>query len=323
MNAKISCFAALLAFACTAFAQTYPTKLVRLVIPYPPGGVDITTRILLPSIEQDLGQPWVIDYRSGAGGIIGQEYVARQPADGYTLLVTLANSWVVAPAVRRSTPFNPLTDFTPISLGIEPMGVIVANNGFAPNSLTELLEWIKRNPGKAAWATSGIGSSWHINGEIAKLRGGFDVLHTPYQGFGPMIPAVMGGQVPLAMFAYSTIQPMITTGKVKLIGVTNSTGAFKSLVPPGVQGLVDVAPGMQFVPDWIGLAGPAGLPEPIVRRVHAAYVKALNQPDLADRWQRDKILVVASTPEQLAERVRNDFALVQRAVQVAGIPPQE
>lgn len=321
----ISCLviAALLCIATSAFSQGYASKPIRLVITFPPGGVDVTVRPLLPSIEIDLGQPVILEYRSGAGGVVGLEYVARQPADGYTLVIALANSWVVAPTVRRTTPFDPAKDFTPISLGYEPMGVIVAHPSFAPNDLKELVAWAKQNPGKGTWATSGTGSSWHINGELAKLRAGFDVLHAPYQGFGPMIPAILGGQVPMAMFAYSTVYPMLNAGKIKLLGVTNTHPMFKPLVPPGAQTLADIAPGWQTMPDWIGLAGPAGIPDPIVRRVNAAYVKALNGPEARERFLRDKTVLVGSTPEHFAERVKSDLALVARAMKDAGIPPQD
>lgn len=316
-------FLASLAVNAPALSQGYATKPIRLVIPFPPGGVDNTVRPLLPNMEKDLGQPLLLEYRSGAGGIVGLEYVARQPADGYTLLITLANSWVVAPTVRRSTPFDPAKDFTPISLGYEPMGVVVAHPSFGPNDLRELVAWAKQNPGKGTWATSGTGSSWHINGELFKLRAGFDVVHAPYQGFGPMIPAILGGQVPLAMFAYSTIAPNANAGKVKILGVTNSHPMFRPLIPAGMQALVDLAPGILTMPDWIGLAGPAGIPDPIVRRANAAYVRALNEPDVKERFLRDKTVLVGSTPEYFAERVKSDLALVARAVKEAGIPLQD
>jgi tripartite-type tricarboxylate transporter receptor subunit TctC len=304
-------------------AQAYPTKPVRIVIPYPPGGVDISTRLLMPTIEKELGQPWIIEYRSGAGGVIGLDYVAKQPADGYTLLITLANSWTVAPAVRKQTPYNPLTDFSPISLGIEPLGLIVANPSFAPNNLTEMIAWAKANPGKGAWATSGIGSSWHMNGEMAKIGAGFDVLHAPYQGFGPMIPALLGNQVPMMMITWSVVHPMITSGKMKVLGMTNSDPKFKAIAPAGTQSFADVVPGYQAIPDWVGLAGPAGLPQPMVRRINAAYVKALHQPEVEQRMDTDKTLIVGSTPEELAARVRAEYARAQAAVKSAGIPLQE
>jgi tripartite-type tricarboxylate transporter receptor subunit TctC len=314
---------ALLILSSIASAQQYPVKPARLVIPYPPGGVDITARLLMPTVEKELGQPWIIDYRPGASGLIGQEHVAKSPADGYTLLMTVGFSWVIQPAVRKSVPFDPVKDFTPISLLIEPLGVIVANNNFPPNNLAEMVEWTRRNPGKAAWATSGIGSSWHINGEMAKKLGKFDVLHTPFQGFGPMVPAVLNGQIPMAMFAYTSVYPLITSGKFKVIGMTNSAGALKSVALPNMQSLADVAPGMQAIPDWVGMAAPAGLPEPVLRRVHTALTKATAEPTFVERSARERVLIVASTPEQLGQRVRNEFALVQRAVKDTGIVIEE
>ena len=306
----------------TASAQ-YPTKPVRVVIPYPPGGVDISTRLLMPTIEKETGQPWILEYRSGAGGVIGLDYVARQPADGYTLLVTLANSWTVAPAVRKTTPYNPLTDFTPISLGIEPLGLVVAHPSFPGNNLTELIAYAKKNPGKVAWATSGIGSSWHMNGEMAKIGGNFDILHAPYQGFGPMIPALLGGQIPVMMITWSVVHPMITSGKMKVLGMTNSDPKFKAIAPPGTQSFADVVPGYQAIPDWVGLAGPAGLPPALVQRVHGAYVKALHQPEVEERMAIDKTLIVGSSPEELSARVKVEYARAQDAVKRASIPLQE
>lgn len=310
---------ALLVAAFSAAAQSYPVKPVRLVIPYPPGGVDITARLLMPTLEKELGQPWVIDYRPGATGMIGVDNVAKSPADGYSLLMAVAFSWVLQPAVRKVAPYDPIRDFTPISQVIEPLGVIVANNNFPPNNLTEMIEWTRRNPGKGAWATSGIGSSWHINSEMAKKLGKFEVLHTPFQGFGPMFPAILNGQIPIGMFAYTSIYPMITSGKVKLLGMMTAEGPLKAVALPGVQSLSEVAGVPQFVSDWIGVAGPAGLPDPIVRRVHAGLVKAATGPEFVERAAREKALVVAGSPEQLAQRVRADFALSQRLVKETGI----
>jgi tripartite-type tricarboxylate transporter receptor subunit TctC len=306
-----------------AAAQQYPTKPVRLVVPYPPGGVDITARLLMPTVEKELGQPWIIDYRSGASGTIGMDHTAKQAADGYTLAMVVGFSWVIQPAVRKVVPYDPVKDFTPISLLIEPLGVLVANNNFPPNTITEMIDWTRKNPGKAAWATSGIGSSWHINGEIAKKQGKFDVLHTPFQGFGPMIPAVLNGQIPMAMFAYTSIYPLITSGKVKVLGAMTTAGPLKQVALPGMQSLAEAAGGAQFVSDWVAVNGPAGLPEPIVRRVSAALIKSMAEPEFADRMKREAVLVVSSTPEQLAQRVRSDYALAQRLVKEAGIAVDE
>jgi tripartite-type tricarboxylate transporter receptor subunit TctC len=325
MNRTIRCIcAALLAVpSAAALAQAYPTKPVRVIISYPPGGVDVVTRQIMPTIEKELGQPWVLEYRSGAGGVIGHEYTARQPADGYTLVVTLGNSVTVAPGVRKQTPYNPLTDFTYISQGIEPLGLIVAHPSVPVNSLAELVAYAKKNPGKLTWATSGIGSSWHINGELAKLRGDFDVVHAPYQGFGQMIPALLGNQVPLMMITWSVVRPMIQAGKMKVLGITNTEAKLKAIAPPGAQAFDDIFPGYHAIPDWVGLAGPAGIPGPIVQRIHAAYVKGFQQPDIMKKMEEDKQLIVLSSPEEFTARVRREVALVQNAVKTAGIPLQD
>lgn len=319
-------FAAVIASLVLSFAasaQQYPTKPIRLVIPYPPGGVDITARLLMPTLEKELGQPFVIDYRPGASGVIGVDNIAKSTADGYSLLMAVAFSWVLQPAVRKVAPYDPIKDFTPISLVIEPLGVIVANNNFPPNNLTEMIAWTRSNPGKAAWATSGIGSSWHINSEMAKKLGKFDVLHTPFQGFGPMFPAVMNGQIQMGLFAYTSIFPLIAGGKVKLLGMMTTEGPLKAVALPGVQSLSEVAAVPQFVSDWIGVAGPAGMPAPIVQRVNAALVKAAAGPEFVERTTREKALIVAGSPEQLARRVRTDFALSQRLVKEVGIALDE
>ena len=240
-----------------AFAQEYPNKPIRVVIPYPPGGVDITARLIAPGVEKELGQPWVLDYRPGATGLIGQDHVARSAPDGYTITYTLANTWVIATATRAKPPFDPVKDFSPITLTIDPMGILVANNNFPPNNLRDMVEWTKQNPGKAAWATSGIGSSWHINSEMAKKLGNFDVLHTPFQGFGPMVPAILNGQVPMGFFAYTSIHPMITSGKMKVLGIagTRRFSVMPQVMTFGEQGFQGFD-----VDSWIGIYAPARLP---------------------------------------------------------------
>src|SRR6185503_17938187 len=135
--------------------EPYPSKPVRIVIPYPPGGVDVTVRMMMPVMDAELGQPTVIDYRPGANGVIGQENVAKSDADGHTLLATASNSWVVAPAVRKHTPYDPIRDFTPICITTEGVNIIVANPAFPANNVRELLDYARKNPGKVAYASSG------------------------------------------------------------------------------------------------------------------------------------------------------------------------
>lgn len=319
MNAvRIGLLAACLGFAFggAAAQEPYPSKPVQVVIPYPPGGVDVTIRLLIPMMSEELGQSWVIDYRPGAGGLIGMEHVARSDPDGYTLLATASNPWVVLPAVRKRTPY----DFTPISIVIEGVNVIVAPSFFKPNNFTEMLETAKRSPGKLSWATSGLGSSWHLDEENIKRLAGVDILHVPFQGFGPMIPAMFSGQVSMGLITYQIIRPLLEAGKFKMIAVLNSGTRTRALFPPGVQVVSEVLPGFESGAGWVGVAGPAGLPREIVMRQNAAIVKAINQRALQERFTRDKVVATGSTPEQFAERIAQDFEHSKKVVAEAHIP---
>jgi tripartite-type tricarboxylate transporter receptor subunit TctC len=301
-------------------AQQYPVKPVLMVVPYPPGGVDVTIRLLMPVVAQELGQPWVIDYRPGAGGQIGMDHVAHAEPDGYTLVGTASNPWVILPAVKKKSPYDPVKDFTPISIVIEGVNLIVAPRSFKPNTLTEMLQFAKQNPGKLAWATSGLGSTWHLDSENIKRLAGVDILHVPFQGFAPMIPAMYSGQVQMGLITYQIIRPLVEAGKFKMIAILNSGTKTKALYPRGVQVVSDVLPGFESSASWVGIGGPAGLPPEVVRRENAAIVKAINQKDLQDRFTRDGIVATGSTPEEFAARVRNDVASSHRIVKEAHIP---
>jgi tripartite-type tricarboxylate transporter receptor subunit TctC len=304
-----------------ALAQNYPTKPIRLVIPYPPGGVDITIRQILPYVDQELGQPMVIDYRPGASGMIGTEYAARAEPDGYTLLATASNPWVVTPAMRKETPYHPIKSFTPISTVSQGgLAIIAASLDFPPNNPRELFEYAKKFPNKVAWATSGIGSSWHLDAEYMNVLAGTKVLHAPFSGFGPMLPAVVSGQVQMALLPYQFASNLLTAGKLKMIAVMSTDPKFKPMSPPGIQPVKDVLPEYEAGPSWIGIGGPANLPRPIVMRVNQAINKAVVQPKVQEAFSTQRTIVAGSTPEEFADRIRRDFELAQKIVKQAAIP---
>ena len=307
----------------TALAQSYPVKPIRMVIPYPPGGVDITIRQILPYLDQELGRPTVLDYRPGASGMIGTEFVSRAEADGYTLLATSSNPWVVTPAMRKQTPYDPIKSFTPISTVTQGgVNLIVANLDFPPNNAAELFAYAKQYPDKVAWATSGLGSSWHLDAEYMNILGGTKILHAPFAGFGPMIPAVVSGQVQMALLPYQYILPMLTARKVKMIALMSTEASSRALAPPGVQSVTEVLPDYHAGPSWIGVGGPAGLPRPIVMRLNQAINKAVREPKVQELFTPQKTIVAGSTPEEFAERIRRDFELAVKIVKTAGIPQE-
>ena len=306
-----------------ALAQAYPTKPIRVVVPYPPGGVDIVLRLLIPSIEKSLGQPLIIDYRPGAGGLIGTEHVARSAPDGYTLLVTVANSWIIVPALRKQTPYDPIKDFTPIGLMIDSVSLIVAHPSFPANNLAELLDYAKRNPGKVTYATSGIGAAQHIDAETIQRLAGIDWVHAPFQGFGPMIPALTGGQVPVGFITWAVAKGFISSGKWKLIAVTNSDAQSKAAAPPGAGFVDDAVPGFESMPAWMAMAGPAGLPRAMVTRLNDAIAKAQSEPNVVTRYADDKQLNIAASADEFERKVRSDYERVRKAIAAAKIPPQD
>jgi tripartite-type tricarboxylate transporter receptor subunit TctC len=306
-----------------AAAQAYPAKPVRVVIPYPPGGVDVYVRVLMPTLERELGQPWVLDYRTGAGGVIGQESIVRSAPDGYTLLATVSNPWIIVPALRRKPPYDPIADFTPITMLYDSVNVIVAHPSFPANSFRELIEHAKKNPGKVAFATSGIGSAQHIDAENIGRLAGVDMLHTPFQGFGPMIPAMLGGQVPVGFITYGIARQLVGAGKLKIVAMTNAVNLEKSYWLPGVQAVHEVVPGFVPMPAWQAFAGPAGMPRAITLRNQRAVAAALKDPAVIKQFDLDKMQGFGMAPEEFEKRVKAEFEMVKSAIKAAGIPPQD
>jgi tripartite-type tricarboxylate transporter receptor subunit TctC len=307
--------------AAPLLAQQYPVKPVRIVIPYPPGGVDITIRQILPYMDQDLGQPNVIDYRPGASGLIGTEFVSRAEPDGYTLLATASNPWVVSPAMRKQTPYHPIKSFTPISTVSQGgVNLIVASLDFPPNNVSEMFAYAKKFPDKVAWGTSGLGSSWHLDAEYMNILAGTKILHAPFAGFGPMIPATVSGQVQMSLIPYQFIQNMLVAKKVKIIGIMSTTARAQALAPPGFQTVKEVLPEYEAGPSWIGIGGPANLPRPIVMRMNLAINKAIREPKVQENFAPQRTIVAGSTPEEFAEWIRRDFELAVKIVKTAGIP---
>ena len=309
----------MLAGAAPVWSQAYPNKPIRLVIPYPPGGVDVIVRIAQAQAEKELGQPLVVDYRPGAGGQIGQEYTARSAADGYTLLATVTNPWINLPLLRKSTPYDPIKDFTPITMLVEGGNLLVSVPSFGPNNLRELLAYAKSNPGKVSYATSGIGGAQHLDAENISRMTGLPLLHVPFQGFGPMIPALLSGQVSVGFINLNAVSGMVKAGKLKVLGSIDKTRP--AALPGDVQMMGDVVPGFIGMPAWVAIAGPAGLPRPVVNRVNEAFIKALNAPEVRARNLADGFDIIAAGPDEFAVRLKTGFEQLRSAIQAAGIPP--
>jgi tripartite-type tricarboxylate transporter receptor subunit TctC len=209
----------------TLMSQAYPSKPIRLVVPYPPGSssVDIIGRIVATKMSEALGQTVVIDNRAGANGTIGSEYVARAAPDGYTVLFGTSSSHVISMFVSKTVPYDAVRDFTPVTMAGSALTGLVANPSFPVNSVKELVAFAKKNPGKVSYASNGVGSIYHLCGELLNLLTGTDMVHVPYKGGAQLLPDVMSGQVPVTFASLISVLPHVKSGKLKLLAVLEPT----------------------------------------------------------------------------------------------------
>ena len=308
---------ALAATACQA--QTFPTKPIRVIVPFPPGGADVTLRLLQPKMQEELGQAIVVDNRPGANGIIGSELGAHADPDGYTLLYTTSSTLVSGIFLVKTVPFDPVKDFMPITIVFDSPNILVANLSVPANNLQELIAYAKRNPGKLTYASSSIGSAAHLDGEVLKMTTGIDILHVPFKGFGPAVQEFLAGRVDLLPIPYFVVKGFLAAGKIKALGIHDD----KHFPPlPQVSTLGEVAPNFTHLPGWVGMLGPGGLPRPVVNRVRDSIVKALNTPDIRARFNEDGNIIVADTPEHFSATIKSDITNVGKIVKILNIQPE-
>ncbi len=302
-----------------ALAQSFPSKPMRIVVPFSPGSImDTVARFASIRAAEELGQPAVVENRAGAGGRIGSEQVSKSPADGHVIMLGSVGTHVGVVFLSKVQSYDPLKDFTPISLAVEPLSGLVVNPSLPVSSMKELIEYSKRNPGKLSYATNGIGTSFHLAGELLKSAGGFDMLHVPMKGAGEVSNQVVGGHVPLGFMSASQIMPLVAAGKVRLLGITTRVSGSRYPAPS----LPDAVPGFEYPGSWFGFFGPPGLPAPILSRWNAVVVHGLTAPDVRAKLEEGGIQVVASSPQELAQTVQRGLASFGRAVKLAGIEPE-
>ena len=299
-----------------AAAQTFPSKPVRLVVPWTPGGgVDTMARIIQGKFAEGLGQPVVIDNRAGAAGAIGTEYVAKSAADGYTLIVGSPGPMSIAAVLSPKLPYKPATDLSPVGRTALISNILVVSPSLPANNVTELIALARAQPGKLTFGSSGMGSALHLTGELFKLLAKVDMLHVPYKGTAPALADIMGGQTQL-MFADPSALPLVRSGKLRALGQTTMQRSMTMADIPTVteSGL----PG--YVADnWYGLFVPAGTPAPVIARLNAELVKALNDPDVKAKLIAAGQDPSPSTPEEMGATLRADIAQWARVVEAAKI----
>jgi tripartite-type tricarboxylate transporter receptor subunit TctC len=309
MNLHLTVAACALLVAGFAHAQpastSYPTRPVRLIVPYPAGGgTDIVMRAIQPVLNERLGQPVVIDNRPGATGAIGSELAARAAPDGYTLLAHTSGGLTIAPHTFAKPRFDPVKDFVPITQATSSPFVLVVHPKVPATSLQQFIALAKSRPGELNYATSGTGSSPHLATLLLSKLAGINMVHIPYKGSGPATTDLLAGQVQVRFSSVPPAMPHIKSGRLRGLA---TTGSKRFSLLPELPTIGETVPGY-VVDAWYAVLAPAGTPAAIVRKLNAELVKALQTPETQTRLRADGVEPVGSTPQHLGELLRNDLA---------------
>ena len=296
--------AAFFAYAGPVAAQTFPSKPIRLVVPYGPGAsTDTMGRMVAQKVSEDLKQPVIVENRAGASGMIGADMVMKAAPDGYTILLGTDATHSGNAHLMKAPPFHPLKDSTPITMAAKNILVLAASPTFPPNNIAELLEYSKKNPGKLSYGSSGSGSPHHLAGVLLNQMAGSDLVHVAYKGGAPAITDVLGGQLPLVFSSMVAVTAQIKAGKLKALGITEKA---RVAAMPAVPAIAETVPDFEMQ-SWLAFFGPAGLPPAVLQTLNASIVKALRAPEVAAKLNDGGLLVVANTPEQFAAQLKADF----------------
>lgn len=302
-----------------AHAQSFPSKPIRVFAQFGPGSPGETVvRMAAAQMTVSMGQPVIVESRSGGGGVLAASLVARAAADGYTIAALNLTVPVIGAVLLRDLPFDPAKDLMPIAVLAHLPAILAAHPAFPPNSIPELIEYAKANPGKVTYGTTGIGSSFHLTMEQITGLTGAAMLHVPYKT-NPVFDAVSGA-IAFAFVVAPQGAPLVKSGKVKALGVA---GRSRTSLLPDVPTLAETVPGFEPVPEGTFLFGPSGIPAAVLRRLHAEAVAAVGQPEVREKLiAGGYVLATSQSPEELAAQLKSQTALVARIVKASGLKPQ-
>jgi tripartite-type tricarboxylate transporter receptor subunit TctC len=305
----------------SASGQTWPSaKPITIIVPVPPGpSVDMIARLVAPKLGQALGQTVIVDNRGGANGSIGSNIVAHAAADGYTLLAATPASHVTAVHLMKNLPFDPVKDFTPIQATVEPVTALIVNSDLPVNSVQELIAYAKANPGKLSYGSSGIGSVFHLTGELFNRVAGVDIVHVPYRGVSQPMQDVAAGQIQLLHISLSSARGALASGKAKVLAILEPKRYAKM---PEVASLTEVLPAFRKPSTWFGFFGPAKMPRDIVARLNAELNKAIAAPDVQAKLEASDLTVIGGTPEHFARLQQDGIEQFGAIIKAAGIKPE-
>ena len=302
---------------CDAFGQTYPSRAIRLVVGFAPGGAaDLVARTLQEPLQRSLGQPIVVDNRPGAGSSIAAEFVAKSAADGYTLLIASPSSILVNPLLSPNNLFDPLKDLAPVSKVTSSPLVVAVNPAVGVASLRELIELAKKNPGKLNYATSGNGSAPHMAAVLFRRVAGIDIVHVPFKGGAPAVQSVLAGDTQLSFATPPSVLPLVQAGRLRALAVTSRE---RTPLVPGVPGMAEAGLPDYEIAFWYGFFVPAATSAEVTRRLYAATSEALRAPSVAQALARDGTEVSGSTsPADFAAFLKREAPLWARLVKESG-----
>ena len=308
--------AVFLVISTQAFAQTYPAKPVRVVVPFPPGGpTDVVARGIAQKMTEGLGQTVVIENRGGAGGALGTELVAKSPADGYTLLMGTIGGLAVAMSLLPNRGYDTLRDFAPITQAVNVTNILVTHPSVPAKSVKDLLEIARARPGQLNYASSGNGTVTHLAGELLKLMGTVNIVHVPYKGGAPALTALVSGETDISYENSLIILPQVKAGKVRALAVT---GSKRSPLLPGLPTIGETLPGYS-ASGWYGLVAPAATPKDALAKLNAAAVKALRAPEVVERLSSQGAEPVGNSAEEWGGFIRSEIEKWTKVVKAANM----
>jgi len=315
----IGCAVLLAQAAFPAFADTWPSRPIKLVVPYPPGGsTDVTARVIAESLRPLLGQPVIIDNRPGAGGNIGAEAVAKSAPDGYTFLMA-TSTHVTNMSLYKNLPYDFVQDLAPVSQTAFIPNVLVVGTNLPVGNLAEFIAYVKSGKYPVNYGTAGNGSSQHLSSALFNSMVQGNMVHVPYKGGAPATADLLAGQIQAYFGPLVEVLPHIRGGKVKALGITTKK---RSPVLPDVPTIAEVVQGFEEPPSWNAIFAPGKMQPAVLARLHSELLKALNDPDLRAKTEGTGQEMLPSTPEELAEFVLNGTAPTERIVKAAGIKPR-
>jgi tripartite-type tricarboxylate transporter receptor subunit TctC len=304
----------------SARAQPFPSKPIRIIVPFPPGGpTDVYARVIGQKMQESFVQTVVVDNRAGGTGIIGTRAVMQAAPDGHTLLFTSNGAHLAGPLAQEPRPFDSVRDFTPISMAIRYPMYLLVNPAVPAQNIAEFIALIKANPGKYSFSSVGTGSGTHLGCELFNMIAGTSMLHVPYKGAAPAQAAVLSGEVQLVCDSVGNSQAFVDAGKLRGLALT---GERRSAGAPGIPTLAEAGlPGVNTY-TWLGMLGPAGMPRDVATRIHAETVRIMNLPEVRERVVKGGSDVIANTPEQFAADMRAEAEVWLRVIRERKIKPE-